>query len=219
VYVGSELGTSDMVANLLFYRAELADPGMRVVFPRIVKEVPGVDLRRMLMVAAHDAIASMSHPYADVFAKPEQVEDYGAWGYVKDPHFASSPGSQYMRYSFVTVSHQLAFEGSGLIPVVIQDHATKRVLILGSMNRLSLDITLNNGEVFFWSKFRNELRHKGATSGDYLKVKGVEVNCERNSLLIWVESVTGSACHTGATSCFDLPCGGGVRKLVLTTKK
>ena len=72
----------------------------------------------------------------------------------------------------------ISFDKDGLIPAVVQDEATNQVLMLGFMNRESLDRTLASGHVTFWSRSRQELWEKGATSGNYLNMVNVAYNCE-----------------------------------------
>ena len=97
----------------------------------------------------------------------------------------------------------IAFNSDGLIPAIIQDHATSRVLMLGYMNAESLQLTVDTGRVVFWSRSRKELWRKGDTSGHIQLVRSLEVDCDADALLLKVEQV-GPACHTGATSCFDV---------------
>ncbi|MEE2703217.1 MAG: phosphoribosyl-AMP cyclohydrolase [Myxococcota bacterium] len=83
-----------------------------------------------------------------------------------------------------------------VIPVVIQDADSERVLFVGYANQQALSETLLRREAVLWSTSRNELWHKGATSGDVLKLEEVRVNCEQNSLLYRVRPARGGACHT-----------------------
>ena len=97
---------------------------------------------------------------------------------------------------------QLDFDKQGgLIPVVVTDHETGQVLMLAYMNKESFQLTLETKTMHYWSRSRNELWHKGATSGHYQHVKSVKTDCDADTLLISVEQV-GAACHTGAYSCF-----------------
>lgn len=89
----------------------------------------------------------------------------------------------------------------GLIPAVIQNDATLAVLMVGFMNAESLQRTIDSGEVHFWSRSRNELWHKGGSSGHVQKVRGIFVNCDQNSLLIKVEQI-GAVCHDGYDTCY-----------------
>ena len=89
----------------------------------------------------------------------------------------------------------------GLIPVIVTDHETGQVLMLAYMNKESFQLTLETKTMHYWSRSRNELWHKGATSGHYQHVKSIKTDCDADTLLISVEQV-GAACHTGAYSCF-----------------
>jgi len=92
-------------------------------------------------------------------------------------------------------------KGDGLIPVVIQDDDTNEVLTLAYVNQESLRRTRESGQVWFYSRDRQELWHKGATSGNFLNVRSILVDCDDDALLIRVQP-TGPACHTGERSCF-----------------
>ena len=96
---------------------------------------------------------------------------------------------------------KLKFDANGLIPAVVQDAQTKEVLMLAYMNSESLRLTLETGETYFWSRSRNELWHKGATSGNIQKVVELHMDCDGDTLLIHVEPA-GPACHTGERTCF-----------------
>ena len=91
-----------------------------------------------------------------------------------------------------------------LMPVVVQDSTTHEVLMLAYVNQESLALTLSTGKATYWSRSRNELWVKGATSGHHQKVVSVSLDCDGDALLILVEQ-TGVACHTGAQSCFHTP--------------
>lgn len=91
---------------------------------------------------------------------------------------------------------------SGFVIAVIQDAKNQKVLMVGVMNEAALRITLATGKVTFWSRTRNELWTKGETSGNFLNVCEILVDCDRDTLLIFVEPV-GPTCHTGAVSCFE----------------
>ena len=86
--------------------------------------------------------------------------------------------------------------GENLVPAVAQDASTGEVLIVGYANQLALETTLKEGMATFWSTSRNELWIKGKTSGDYLQLVEVRVNCEQNSLLYKVKPMGKGACHT-----------------------
>ncbi len=91
--------------------------------------------------------------------------------------------------------------GVELIPAIAQDHLSGEVLMLAYMNRESLAITLESGRATYWSRSRNELWEKGATSGHTQRVISISVDCDGDALLLKVEQV-GAACHTGEASCF-----------------
>src|SRR5271165_1926706 len=98
---------------------------------------------------------------------------------------------------------KMAFEKlDGLIPAVIQDQATKEVLMLGFVNENALVGTLRSGEVHFFSRSRNRLWKKGETSGHVLRVKEILVDCDADALLIRVEAVGPGVCHEGYRTCF-----------------
>lgn len=93
------------------------------------------------------------------------------------------------------------FKKGELIPAVVVDVKTKDVLMLAYMNEESLAKTLETGYTWFWSRSRNELWNKGATSGHLQKVVSIYGDCDDDTLLVNVEQ-TGVACHTGSYSCF-----------------
>jgi phosphoribosyl-AMP cyclohydrolase len=95
----------------------------------------------------------------------------------------------------------LNYNEKGLIPAVIQDAATGEVLMLGYMNEESLRLTLDTGEVWFYSRSRQKLWHKGETSGNIIKVVEIKKDCEDNSLLVKAHP-TGPVCHTGHQNCY-----------------
>ncbi len=95
----------------------------------------------------------------------------------------------------------LRFDTNGLIPAIIQDSATNEVLMLAYMNSESLLLTLESGETVFWSRSRQELWHKGATSENVQRVVEIRVDCDADTLLIRVQPA-GPACHTGNRTCF-----------------
>jgi phosphoribosyl-AMP cyclohydrolase len=92
-------------------------------------------------------------------------------------------------------------KGDGLIPVVVQDDETGDVLMLAYVNEESLRRTRESGQVWFYSRRRQELWHKGATSGNFLNVRRILRDCDDDALVIRVQ-LTGPACHTGERSCF-----------------
>jgi phosphoribosyl-AMP cyclohydrolase len=95
----------------------------------------------------------------------------------------------------------LKFDERGLIPAIIQDAENGDVLMLGYMNEESIKRTLESGQVWFWSRSRQELWHKGATSGNYLNLRAIFKDCDTDTLLLQVDA-TGPVCHTGNRSCF-----------------
>jgi phosphoribosyl-AMP cyclohydrolase len=95
----------------------------------------------------------------------------------------------------------LKFDNKGLIPVIIQDAADGTVLMLGYASKESLKLTLESGEMWFYSRSRQELWHKGGTSGNVLRVKSISVDCDSDTLLVKAEPA-GPTCHTGNRSCF-----------------
>ncbi len=95
----------------------------------------------------------------------------------------------------------LKFDANGLIPAIVQDHYTKKVLMLAYMNAESLDITIKEGKTCFYSRSRQELWRKGATSGNFQNVVSIRTDCDKDTLLIDVIK-EGPACHTGSETCF-----------------
>ena len=88
------------------------------------------------------------------------------------------------------------------IPAIVQDYHTGRVLMLAYVNQESYDFMLENGETCFWSRSRQQLWHKGATSGNVQKIRHMAFDCDNDTLLIQVEQTGSGACHTGSYSCF-----------------
>ncbi len=95
----------------------------------------------------------------------------------------------------------IKLDDKGLVPAIVQDADTGRVLTLAYMNEESLEKTRASGQVWFYSRSRQELWHKGETSGNYLNVRSISIDCDGDALLIEADP-TGPACHTGETSCF-----------------
>ncbi len=98
----------------------------------------------------------------------------------------------------------LKFDDRGLIPAVVQDARTGRVLTLAYMNRESLGISMEKGLTCFWSRSRNELWLKGETSGNYQHIVSITADCDRDALVVKVIP-DGPACHLGTESCFENP--------------
>ena len=99
---------------------------------------------------------------------------------------------------------ELKFDERGLIPAIVTDYATRRVLMLAYMNRESLQISIEKGLTCFWSRSRQQLWTKGETSGNYQHIISITADCDRDTLLIAVKT-DGPACHLGTTSCFEYP--------------
>src|SRR5207247_837831 len=95
----------------------------------------------------------------------------------------------------------LKFNADGLIPAIIQEESSGRVLMLGWMNRASLEKTLESGKTVFWSRSRKAFWLKGETSGHFQLIKDIALDCDGDTLLIRVEQI-GAACHEGYQSCF-----------------
>ena len=96
---------------------------------------------------------------------------------------------------------EIKYDANGLVPAIVQDADTHDVLMLAYMNAESLRRTLETGETVFWSRSRQELWHKGATSGNVQHVVEIRVDCDADSLLVLVQPA-GPACHTGERTCF-----------------
>ena len=94
------------------------------------------------------------------------------------------------------------FDERGLVPAIVQNAATREVLTLAYMNRESLEKTIETQETWFWSRSREELWHKGETSGNTQKVVSITLDCDADAVVVLVDPA-GPACHTGATSCFE----------------
>ena len=99
---------------------------------------------------------------------------------------------------------ELKFDEKGLIPAVVVDSVSKRVLTLAYMNRVSLGISIEKGLTCFWSRSRNELWLKGETSGNYQHIVSITADCDRDALVVSVVP-DGPACHLGTESCFENP--------------
>lgn len=103
---------------------------------------------------------------------------------------------------------QLKFNADGLIPAIVQEQATGRVLMMAWMNRASLEKTVETGKTWFWSRSRRKFWMKGESSGHVQVVKDLAFDCDGDTLLIQVEQ-TGAACHEGYQSCFFRSVGTG----------
>lgn len=96
----------------------------------------------------------------------------------------------------------IQFNSQGLVPAIAQDYLDGTVLMMAWMNREALEKTLASGEVWYWSRSRSELWHKGATSGHYQKLQTIRYDCDSDVLLLTIEQLGDIACHKGERSCF-----------------
>lgn len=97
---------------------------------------------------------------------------------------------------------QIRYNDQGLVPAIAQDYLDGTVLMMAWMNAQSLNKTLETGEAWYWSRSRQELWHKGATSGHFQKVHSIRYDCDSDALLMTIEQIGDIACHTGERSCF-----------------
>ena len=93
-------------------------------------------------------------------------------------------------------------KGNGLLPAIVQDYKSGKVLMLAYINRASWEKTLETGDAHYWSRSRQELWHKGGTSGHVQKIIEIYSDCDHDTVLYRVEQVGGAACHTGYETCF-----------------
>jgi phosphoribosyl-AMP cyclohydrolase len=103
----------------------------------------------------------------------------------------------------------VAYDANGLVPAIVQETGTNEVLMVGWMNRESLERTLQTGRTWFWSRSRREYWCKGETSGDRQYVRDARYDCDMDVLLFLVEQGGRGACHTGQRSCFFRAFGDG----------
>ena len=94
------------------------------------------------------------------------------------------------------------FDADGLIPAMAIDAGTREPLMLAYMNAESLRLTLEKGEAVYWSRSRQEIWHKGATSGHVQKIREIRTDCDQDALVLYVEQIGAGACHTGRSGCF-----------------
>jgi phosphoribosyl-AMP cyclohydrolase len=104
---------------------------------------------------------------------------------------------------------QVRFDADGLVPAIVQDHATGQVLMMAWMTAETLRLTLAEGRTVFWSRSRREVWRKGETSGDRQYVRSAHYDCDGDVLLFVVDQQGGGACHTGERSCFFRAFGSG----------
>ena len=95
----------------------------------------------------------------------------------------------------------ISWDDRGLVPAIVQDASTHAVLMLAYMNDEALALTIETGQVHFWSRSRSEIWHKGATSGNTMTLESIHVDCDSDAILVSVVPA-GPACHTGSVSCF-----------------
>lgn len=103
--------------------------------------------------------------------------------------------------NYEALTAQLKWDAAGLIPAVVQDYSSKEVLMLAYMNAESLRLSIESGETWYWSRSREQLWHKGATSGHTQRIISMDYDCDGDTLLVRVQQ-QGPACHTGKYSCF-----------------
>ncbi len=94
------------------------------------------------------------------------------------------------------------FDSDGLIPAMAMDAASKEPLMLAYMNEQSLKMTLELGEAVYYSRSRQEIWHKGATSGHVQKIREIRTDCDQDALILYVDQIGAGACHTGRSTCF-----------------
>jgi phosphoribosyl-AMP cyclohydrolase len=104
-----------------------------------------------------------------------------------------------MPYSWL---EEVAWNKEGLIPAIAQEAGTGQVLMLAWMNREALEMTVRSGHAVYWSRSRKRLWHKGEQSGHRQTVKAIYLDCDNDTVLLWVEQKGGIACHTGRHHCF-----------------
>lgn len=118
----------------------------------------------------------------------------------------------------MSVYEKLKFDANGLIPAIVQEQRTGRVLMMAWMNRASLEKTIQTGRTVFWSRSRQEFWMKGQESGHVQIVKDIAFDCDGDTLLIQVEQ-TGAACHEGYQSCFFRSVQGDGSEFKITEKR
>lgn len=107
------------------------------------------------------------------------------------------------KVNWVKAIASVKFNDAGLVPAIVQSADSKEVLMMAWMNAESLAKSIEIGETVFFSRSRNELWHKGATSGNRQQITSIRVDCDGDTLLVLVHE-SGPACHTGLESCFDM---------------
>ena len=97
---------------------------------------------------------------------------------------------------------EIRWNGDGLVPVIVAEAATAKILMFAWMNREALLLTATTGQAVYWSRSRGKLWHKGEQSGHVQNVKEIRLDCDEDAIMLIVEQVGGIACHTGRHSCF-----------------
>lgn len=97
---------------------------------------------------------------------------------------------------------EISWNSDGLVPAIAQDHKTGRILMMAWMNREALELTAQKREAVYWSRSRNQLWHKGESSGHVQSVREIRLDCDEDVIILHVEQTGGIACHTGRESCF-----------------
>jgi len=119
---------------------------------------------------------------------------YGLKKYDREGHVMSGREPNTITLDFV--------KGGGLLPAIAQDHASGKVLMLAYINEAAWKKTLETGEAHYWSRTRQEIWHKGGTSGNVQKIREIYADCDNDTVLFRVDQVGGAACHTGHETCF-----------------
>jgi len=115
-----------------------------------------------------------------------------------------------------TIFDNLSYNDNGLIPVITQDQQSKQVLMMAWMNKASLNYSLNNGVMTYWSRSRNSLWKKGESSGHWQHIVSMQVDCDGDALLFRVNQV-GAACHTGRRHCFYFSLDADTHEFLITS--
>lgn len=96
---------------------------------------------------------------------------------------------------------EISYNAQGLVPAIVQNFMSKKVLMMAWMNAEAFQLTQKTGQAYFWSRSRNQLWHKGETSGNTMQVKEILIDCDGDTILLLVDPA-GPACHTGHETCF-----------------
>ena len=128
------------------------------------------------------------------------MEQQPGGGQRADDAAGSLPGAS--RNSAVATIDDVTFDEEGLVAAIVVQHDSHEVLMMAWMNRQALEATLTTGETVFWSRSRQQLWHKGATSGNTQRVIDLALDCDGDAILVRVDQGDGVACHTGERTCF-----------------